>query len=77
MRSCQGKEKETKTREVKERKGKRTGRIHVAKLTHEVFKRKINRREWEEEKEKAKFKIYKEQCYLFFFLIKKIYFVNS
>lgn len=49
---------------MKERKGKRTGRIHVAKLTHEVFKRKINRREWEEEKKKAKFKIYKEKCYL-------------
>lgn len=40
------------------KKGKGRGRSHVAKLAVEVFKRKINRRDWEEEIKKAKIKIY-------------------
>lgn len=59
-RERKGKEKKkNKNKVAKERKGRGRGRIHIAKLTHEVFKREINRRKWEEEKKKAKLKISK------------------
>jgi len=48
-----------KIKEVKERKGKGKGRSHITSLRHEIFKRKVNIRDWEEEKKKAKFKVSK------------------
>lgn len=59
MRSCQGKGREltkNKTRKVKKKIKENTEEELIAKLTQEVFKREIDRREWEEEKKTTKFK---------------------
>lgn len=59
MRSCQGKARElikNKTRKVKKKIKENTEKELIAKLTQEVFKREIDRREWEEEKKTTKFK---------------------
>lgn len=59
MRSCQGKARElikNKTRKVKKKIKENTEEELIAKLTQEVFKTEIDRREWEEEKKTTKFK---------------------